>query len=220
MFFTCLCLALIIIIATVPAAFVSTPAKKYRLVIDAGHGGIDGGSVGIVTGKDEASINLEYSKCLKDYFENFDFDVILTRKNANGLYSSISSNKKKDDMRARQKIINEAKADIVISIHMNSFPTKSSRGCQVFYNDKSESGKMLAEKVQQQLIRDMDNAKSSPKAEDFFILNCSNTPSILVECGFLSNPEEDRLLSTEEYKMKLCYSIFCGVVSYFGAENI
>ena len=170
--------------------------------------------------RDEAGLNLEYALCLKDYFENFDFNVVLTRTNSNGLYGAFAKNKKKDDMLARKKIIENSNADVVLSIHMNSFATSSAKGCQAFYDKSSESGKQLAECVQQQLQKDMENAKSSAAEGDYYILNCTDTPSVLVECGFLSNPQEDQLICSEDYKSTLCYSIFCAIVTYFGIENI
>ena len=109
----------------------STPKLDYTILIDAGHGGIDGGCVGKTTGKDENFLNLEYAKTLKSIFEKFNFKVIMTRTTLDGLYDITSKNKKKSDMEKRKNIILQSKPNVVLSLHMNSFPLKSSRGAQV-----------------------------------------------------------------------------------------
>lgn len=219
-FLTVLLVFVIIIIASFSYIKVFSPKKKYTVVIDAGHGGIDGGSVGVVTKNDENHLNLEYAKCLKGYFENFDIGVVMTRTTLDGLYSSTAKNKKKSDMQRRKEIIEKSGANLVVSIHMNSFPTKSSRGAQVFYNKENESGKTLAECIQKRFVLDIENAKKTPKHGDFFMVNCTTLPSVIVECGYLSNPAEDQLLSTSAHKEKICYSIFCGVLHFLGLNNI
>lgn len=216
-----LCLCVIVATCFIPKAVASSsPKHKYTVVIDAGHGGIDGGSVGVVTKNDENHLNLEYAKCLKSYFENFDMGVVMTRTTLDGLYSLTAKNKKKSDMQARKKIIEESGADLVVSIHMNSFAGKRSRGAQVFYNKDSESGKKLAQCIQNRFIKDIENARKTASFGDYFLVNCSSLPSVIVECGYLSNPEEDQLLATPTYREKICYSIFCGVLTFLGSQNI
>lgn len=219
-FFIILLIAIILLNLFMPIIFSSTPAQSYVVVIDAGHGGLDGGSQGVVTDNYESDLNLAYSKCLKEYFENFDFKVVLTRSTKEGLYSSFATNKKKSEMQAREKIIKETNPDIVISIHMNSYPLSSLKGSQVFYKDNDANSSALAESIQKQFIKDLPNARKSALVGDYYILNCSDCASVIVECGFLSNPDEDRLLGTKEYMSDLCYSIFCGVISYLGADSI
>ena len=197
-----------------PSVFASTKVSLGVVVIDAGHGGIDGGCEG-VSGTTERVINLEYAKTLKSYFENYGYKVVMTRENLDGLYSNFSSNKKKDDMLARKKIIENANADVVISIHMNAFPLQSSRGAQVFYSKEHEVSKKLAECIQDVFIENLPKARKNADVGDYYLLNCSNIPSVIVECGFLSNPEEEQLLLSENYREKLCYSIMCGVAKYF-----
>lgn len=203
-----------------PSVLVSSPRGKATIVIDAGHGGIDGGSVGVVTKNDENHLNLEYAKCLKSYFESFDIGVVMTRTTLDGLYSPTAKNKKKSDMQKRKEIIEKSGADLVVSIHMNSFPTRSSRGAQVFYDQNNPSGKALAESIQKRFVLDVENARKTPKHGDYFMVNCTPLPSVIVECGYLSNPDEDRLLSTKSYREKICYSIFCGILLFFGSNNI
>ena len=141
----------------------------------------------------------------------------MTRKNLNGLYNAISLNKKKDDMKKRKEIINSARADVVISIHMNSHVLNESKGAQVFYSQNSENSMILAEKIQDIFITSLPNARKEALVGDYYILNCSNIPSVIVECGYLSNPEEEMLLQNEEYMNKICACIFLGVVKYLTA---
>ena len=219
-FLTTLLVFIIILVATLSFIKTSSPKRIYTVVIDAGHGGIDGGSVGVVTKNDENHLNLEYAKCLKDYFENFDIGVVMTRTTLDGLYSPTAKNKKKSDMQKRKEIIEKSGANLVVSIHMNSFPTKSSLGAQVFYDKNNEGGKALAECIQKRFVLDIENARKSPKHGDYFMVNCTTLPSVIVECGYLSNPTEDQLLSTSAYKEKVCYSIFCGVLHFLGLNNV
>lgn len=220
LFLTILLVAIIVVVATLYFIMTSSPKRTYTVVIDAGHGGIDGGSVGVVTKNDENHLNLEYAKCLKAYFENFNIGVVMTRSTLDGLYSPTAKNKKKSDMQKRKEIIEKSGADLVVSIHMNSFPTKASRGAQVFYDKNNESGKALADCIQKRFVLDIENARKTAKHGDFFMVNCTPLPSVIVECGYLSNPNEDRLLSTNAYKEKICYSIFCGVLQFLGVNNV
>jgi N-acetylmuramoyl-L-alanine amidase len=191
----------------------SIPNKSYTIVIDPGHGGIDGGSVG-VSGKDENSLNLEYSLCLKEILTDAGVNVIMTRTNLNGLYSIFSDNKKLDDMKKRKDIVTKSKADMVLSIHMNSFPLKSARGAQVFYKKDSVSGEKLAENIQEVFIKTLPNAKPEPAVGDYYMLNEFEIPSVIIECGYISNEEEEQLILQEDYKKLVCLSIFAGVLKF------
>ena len=192
----------------------ATPKNSHTIVIDAGHGGVDGGSEGY-SGSQESELNLEYAKKLKQYCEDYGFKVVLTRKDSNGLYTQSAPNKKKDDMQKRQQIIESANPDIVVSIHMNSFQQSYTRGAQVFYNKDCEASKVLADCIQKQFVQNLVKARKSTQAGDYYILNCTNVPSVICECGFVSNPEEEKLLMSDEYKNQVCYSILCGIFSYF-----
>lgn len=190
------------------------PKPEYTIVIDAGHGGKDGGAVGKNSGVTESYLNLQYALTLKEICEEFGYKVVLTRDDMNGLYSAFASNKKRSEMENRRKIIEQTNPDVVISIHMNSFSTSEGRGAQVFYAQGSESGEVLAQSVQDVFAKNIDYAKQKAKVGDYYILNCVDNPSILVECGFLSNPEEELLLQEEEYMQRFCYNLFCGVLAY------
>lgn len=189
------------------------PKPQYTIVIDAGHGGRDGGAVGS-TGVTESELNLEFSLKLKEMCEDYGFKVVLTRKDMNGLYSIFASNKKKSEMKKRQEIIEKAKPDVVVSIHMNSFSSSSS-GAQCFYANGNESGQALATSVQQALSTEIEHTGLAAKVGDFYVLNCTDYASVLVECGFLSNPEEEQKLCDEEYQSNFCRTILYGILDYF-----
>lgn len=210
------CLVFVFCIAVVVTSTVVISQSKtytYTIVIDAGHGGIDGGCEGY-SGTKESLINLEYAQTLKEYCENFGMKVVMTRINQNGLYSPFAGNKKKDDMLARKNIIQNTKPDFVVSIHMNSFDAQSSRGAQVFYNRDNQNSQLLAEHIQKQFVNNLTKARKTCQQGDYYILNSTIYPSVIVECGFISNKEEEQLLLTEEYKNRVCYSILCGVLEY------
>ena len=213
--FVLLCLIVIFCLVGIFFAVKKVDAKKYiyTIVIDAGHGGIDGGSVG-VSKTVEKDINLQYAKTLEKMCEEFGFRVVMTRTTDGGLYSPFSVNKKKDDMKKRKEIIEKACPDVVVSIHMNSTTYSSSRGAQVFYNDENENSKLLAKSIQQQFVDKLIKPRKTAQSGDFFITSCTNFPSVIVECGFLSNREEENLLLTNDYKNNVCYSILCGILAY------
>lgn len=210
---------LLLVVASVVVYFTAIrptfrPNTQKVIVIDAGHGGKDGGAVGKTTDATESFLNLQYAKTLKDICQQFGFKVVLTRESMEGLYSPLAENKKKSEMKKRQEVIESANADIVVSIHMNSFPSSEARGAQVYYAQGSESGQALADSVSKSLHQNFENAKLTSKVGDFYVLNVSPCPSILVECGFLSNPEEEVLLQDKEYMHKFCYHLFCGILQF------
>jgi len=201
-------------IFALPSAFTSTPNQKYVVLIDAGHGGVDGGAVGRKTGKDENRLNLEYAFSLKEIFERFNIKVVMTRTNLNGLYGPFSVNKKKDDMAKRRDIINRSNANLVISIHMNSHPLSSPKGAQVFYKGEDPNSLGLATSIQKIFVQTLPNAREAPSVGDYYILNCTDIPGVIIECGYLSNPNDEALILTENYRQLICYSIFIGILKY------
>ncbi|MCL2555698.1 MAG: N-acetylmuramoyl-L-alanine amidase [Firmicutes bacterium] len=184
-------------------------ANGKTIVLDPGHGGRDGGVIGS-TGIRESDINLAIALAAERFLLEKGYTVVLTRRNSDGLYAPTDQNKKMADMNRRRQIIEEARPDLVVSIHQNSFPGASVRGPRVFYAKGSEDGKAVAEHVQSS----MNNAlvSSAPAAVgDYFILEKTQFTSILIECGFLTNPEEERLLATTEYQQKLGFVIFFAI---------
>lgn len=197
---------------SLPAILTSAKTYKYTVVIDPGHGGYDGGSVSPFSDTDENHLNLEYALCLKGILEDVGIRVILTRKNLNGLYSLFADNRKKDDMEKRIKIIKEANADLAISIHMNSFPLRSSRGAQVFYKEEDIASQTLATNIQTVFYHNLPHARSFSKTGDYYILNEAGIPAVIVECGFLTNEEEEILLRNNDYMAKVCMYIAYGII--------
>ena len=191
---------------------IAKPNLQPTIVVDAGHGGRDGGAVGELS--NESELNLKYARCLQEILTQNGYNVVMTRDDMAGLYNPLSSNKKKSEMEKRIKIIKKANPDLVVSVHMNSFQSQQVRGAQVFSADTTSSF-ALGECVQTQLYDNIDFAKKTVKKGDYYILNCSPCPSILIECGFLSNPEEERLLVDKDYMQKFCYAVFCGIFDYY-----
>lgn len=186
------------------------------IVIDAGHGGIDAGVRGRNSGVKESDINLAISRELAGYFKSAGFGAVLTRKSQAGLYGLPTKGFKLRDMKKRRDIINECGADMVISVHQNFYSDYSRRGAQVFFDKGSESGKELALCIQNSL-NSMEGAvkKNSPLIGDYYMLECTESPSVIVECGFLSNAQDEELLISADYQKEIAYAIFAGAVTYF-----
>lgn len=185
------------------------------VVIDAGHGGIDNGVQGINSKADESDINLAIARYLKTCFTNAGFNCVMTRTNEAGLYDNTSKGFKVRDMQKRKEIIEECNADMVISVHQNFCPLPSKRGGTVFFDPASEQGKLLAQKIQSELNSLPESGKPNEVLKgDYYMLKCTPNPSVIVECGFLSNATDDELLNTEAYQRSVAYAIFKGAVSY------
>jgi N-acetylmuramoyl-L-alanine amidase len=186
---------------------------KHKIVLDAGHGGVDAGATGKQTGVKESELNLMIVKKLEKYLLDAGFEVVLTRSTDAGLYGIATKNLKRKDMEKRREIIEKENPSMVISVHLNKYSLPSRRGAQVFYKEGVENSKILAESIQnffnqlEESTREFNALKG-----DYFLLNCSSAPSVIAECGFLSNLEEEKLLITEEYQNKIAYAVMCGVV--------
>ena len=195
-------------------------SNKITVLLDAGHGGVDGGVSGVNTGISESKLNLSVVKKLENFFLVAGMDVVLTRSSDAGLYGVATKNRKKKDMQKRKEIIYNADPTIVISIHMNKYSLQQRRGAQVFFKSGDQLGKMLADQVQKSLNEMPSSVRSYDALKgDYYILNCSNYPSIICECGFLSNPDDEALLISEEYQEKIAYAIFKGAISYLSEAS-
>lgn len=187
--------------------------EGFVIVLDAGHGGEDSGVVGKVTGVKESELNLKTCKVLKSVLEERGATVVMTRKDDNGLYGLATKGFKLRDMERRREIIIDAKPDLVVSIHMNKFSSPSRKGAQVFFQKGDQKSKVLADSIQRALNAFSGNGYAALSG-DFYICRCTDVPSVIVECGFLSNPEEEKLLSTAEYRKKLANEIMRGIFLY------
>ncbi len=201
----------------VAASSLTTEATNMpTIVIDPGHGGVDAGVLGINTKTKESNINLAVSKYLRGYFTDAGFNCIMTRTTQGGLYGTATSGFKMRDMTKRKQIIQDNNADMVISVHQNYCPLPSRRGGIVFYDADSECGMQLAISIQNQL-NSMETCvrQSSALTGDYYMLKCTDSPSVIVECGFLSNAEDEKLLIDESYQKAVAYAIFKGAVGYY-----
>ena len=187
------------------------PMMDATIVLDAGHGGWDPGKTG-ERGANEKDLNLAVAEKLAEYLELGGANVILTRSSDDALGSG-----KKGDMAERKRIANESHADALVSIHQNAFPSAKAKGAQVFYHKSSEKGKVLAECVQESLRNRVDgsNQRQAKENKSYYILRTTEIPAVIVECGFLSNAEEEKLLNDAGYQEKLAWAIYCGVLDYF-----
>lgn len=196
----------------------SLPSTAQVIVIDPGHGGIDPGAVG-VSGSLEKDINLSIAKYLREYLEKSGSVVIMTREEDIGLYSQSGTirNKKNEDLRNRKNIIKNSKADIFISIHLNSFKQSRYYGAQTFYPANNPMGKELAKIIQEELINVLDNNNTRvPLSNDsIYIIKGLEIPTVLVECGFLSNPDEEKKLMETDYQKKIAWAMYIAIQRYF-----
>lgn len=190
------------------------PGKNFVVVIDPGHGGTDPGSIGYKTKIHEDKLNLQMSKLLKAKLENAGINVVMTRETDEALIEGRGKKWKREEMEARRNLITKTHPNMVISLHQNSYTNHSLRGAQVFYDKKSEISKEIAESIQEQFKLNLDKSIKAPSPGDYFMLKCSPAPSVIVECGFLSHPEEEKLLQTEEYQNKIVDSIYKGIVDF------
>lgn len=189
----------------------SMPVANKKIYIDAGHGEWDPGKVA-KDGTLEKDINLSISKYLQSYLEQSGGFVLTTR-----IDDTTLSNKKREDLKERKNIANNEEVDILVSIHQNSFPKENVKGAQVFYYHNSEGSKVLAEAVQNRLKEiDKTNDRVAKENKNYYILKETKMPAIIVECGFLSNEEENNNLKNEEYQKKIAWAIYLGIIDYYG----
>ena len=179
------------------------------ILIDAGHGGTDGGARAKDSRVWEKELNLKTAVALERLLKADGASVIMTRET-----DTQYSENKRADLTARLNLAREGNADMVISIHMNEYRTRRESGPQVFYRAGQENSRLLAGCIQAALIETLHPAKQrSAMAGDYFILSLE-IPSVLVECGFLSNAAEEALLLTEEYQEKVAFAIRNGILEY------
>ncbi len=194
--------------------------ERFHVVIDAGHGGLDPGKVGI-NGAKEKEINLQIALMLADFLEAGDVEVTLTRADENGLYDEDAPNKKVQDMKRRIGLIEEAAPALTVSIHQNSYPEEYVHGAQVFYYKDSAVGQALAERLQLRLKNDLDpdNKRQVKPNDTYYLLKKTPTPIVIVECGFLSNRGEAQKLCDAYYQEKLAWSIHLGILQYLNTQG-
>ncbi len=189
------------------------------ITIDAGHGGVDPGAVGI-NNTLEKDVNLEISKRVQLLFEQAGSKVVMLREDDRDFgTSSKLLQRKREDLAYRIQQAMESNADIYLSIHANSFTDQRQQGPQVFYHPDSEEGKALATSIQDSLNKVGSKKRVAKSNQSYFILKNTDMVAVTIEVGFLSNPEEESNLRKADYQQRIAMAIFEGVGSYLAAEK-
>nr|WP_305855845.1 N-acetylmuramoyl-L-alanine amidase [Blautia sp. MSJ-19] len=190
-------------------------AGRKLILVDPGHGESDPGMIG-VGGLEEKGINLSISLLLKENLERRGYSVVMTRDTDKGLYDASSNNKKAQDMQRRVALISEKSPLLSVSIHQNSYQDPAVHGPQVFYYESSSEGKKLAEAIQGSLNEklEVDRQREIKGNTSYYLLKRSQGTLVIVECGFLTNPDEAAKLQTESYQKKVADAIADGVDHY------
>ena len=191
-------------------------SDRKTVVVDAGHGGVDGGATSC-TGVLESHFNLEIAQKLNDLLNLLGLNTVMIRNTDCSVYTEGQSiaQKKISDLKERVRIVNSTENCILISIHQNLFSDSKYSGAQVFYAPTEES-QLIAKSLQASFIKMLNpgSHRMEKKADSIYLMQHINCPGILVECGFLSNPQEEYLLRTKAYQQKICCIIACTVSNY------
>ena len=220
----------VVLVAVLVAGFaMSSPLIAYAVrtaknipvvVVDAGHGGEDAGVCGKTSGARESDLNLKIALLVGEVLKGLGFSVVYTRTNDTTLKLVDGGTRKRSDMFSRAKIINNAKPQAVVSIHMNFYPSSARRGAQAFFDRKDEEAFRLATCVQDALnVLNLEKTKRtySPLTAEKYLLTCSPAPTIIVECGFLSNPDDEKNLLDPAYRLALAEKIAQGLNEYLSS---
>lgn len=187
------------------------------ILIDPGHGGMDPGAVS-KNGTRESLLNMKVSLYLMEYLKNYGYDVNLTR----GMNTDMVGADEGLSNEERKSIIARTNCDVFVSIHMNKYSDESVHGAETLYYSYSEESKILAETVQKSIKNyvDRENPRSTKAVDNLFVLKACKAPSVLIECGYISNPIEEAKLATVEYQRKMAYAICCGIMVYCNGGNV
>ena len=207
------------------SAFGNLQNGKATIILDAGHGGEDGGAVA-PDGTNEKDINLAIVKDISALFEIFGIDYIPVRTEdisvGDNNLSTLAA-RKKSDIRNREKLVNSTPGAVFFSIHQNKFEIPKYKGTQVFYGAGNPESELIAQCVQEAVVARLqkDNTRQiKPSGDSIYLLYKAKAPSVMTECGFLSNPEELVLLKSDEYQKKMAYSVYCGLQTYLNSKEI
>lgn len=194
--------------------------RKEIIAVDPGHGGADPGMVGL-NGLEEKEINLKIACKLERVLTDKGYQVVMTRKKDQGLYDASAPNKKSQDMQRRIAFLEKASPVLTVSIHQNSYSDPGIKGPQVFYYETSREGKRLAQEVQESMNRKLlpERPRGIKGNTSYYLLKRSKGTLIIVECGFLTNPEEAALLQKEEYQQKVAQAVADGIESYLSSRK-
>ncbi|MEG0257014.1 MAG: N-acetylmuramoyl-L-alanine amidase [Christensenella sp.] len=189
-----------------------------KVVVDAGHGDTDAGTIGVFTGRQEKEVNLEIAKKLQKALEQEGAKVVMTRESDAPIAAAEETDiakRKEADMQKRERIITDAKADMYIGVHQNSFENAETCGPQVFYHTDSSVGNELAKCIQKVMNEELEiKAPRKANCGRYRLLKPGRQPSVTVECGFFTNQDEEKKLQTDDYQDKVVKSIVDGIKSY------
>lgn len=206
---------LLVLAVLIPVSTKSIPSfsgiKPYTVVIDAGHGSPDGGAVG-ANGTEEKDLNLKVSLKLQEILESRGVKVIMTRSDDTSICDDNAETlheKKVSDMKKRLGIINNSKADLFLSIHMNSHTSSKPSGLRVFYPRNHPESKDVANKIQNSISKLTKTQSHAVKtaSDTLYLMKNPTPPGVLIECGFISNPEEEKLLNDDKYQSKIAFAV-------------
>ncbi len=187
--------------------------ERWYVILDAGHGGFDAGASGADTGVRESDLNLTVATLVKAFLEDAGVRVLMTRTDAGALGAT-----KKEDMARRGELLRMEGADAAVSIHMNKFPNRRIRGPMAYYQAGAEPGQALATAIIDNLTEALGLQPRLPNPGNNFVTRVPACPAALVECGFLSHPEEERRLQDEAYQRQLAEAIARGVLAYLEGQ--
>ena len=201
----------------------SLNANDITVIIDAGHGGRDGGTVGVDGVSIEKDLNLDISLMICDMLKNSGVNVVMTRTEDISLTDAeVGGSRKNQDLSARLKIAESAANPVFVSVHMNAFPVEKYSGAQVYYSTNDENSKSLANLLQnnvKSLLQNENDRKIKPAGSNIYILDKITCPAVLIECGFLSNSEECAKLADREYRKKMAFVISSTIIEYICSDG-
>lgn len=206
-----------------PVSLTSYENQKPVIILDAGHGGIDGGCTS-AEGVPEKGINLNILLRLRDLLRISGYEVIVTRDTDMSIHDKGVegiANQKSSDMDNRLELFNSRNDAVCISIHQNQFTEPKYKGAQMFYSDNNGRSEELARSLQgnfRRLIQPDNEREIKLCGKELFLCYYSQNPTVMVECGFLSNPDEAALLNTEEYQGKVAFTIFSGINDFVSSK--
>lgn len=220
----CVCFLAVVSIVNEPP-FMATDTNalgNQQIILDAGHGGFDGGAVAS-DGTVEKNINLEITLTLASFLRQSGFKVILTREadvSTDDVETEKIPTRKKSDLKNRLNLMKDYKNAVFVSVHLNKFTTSAASGSQVFYS-RVNGSKELGDSIQKSIVKLLqpDNTRVNKQAtSSTYLLYHATIPTVLVECGFLSNKAELERLKDKDYQNKMAFSIYCGILEYFKGE--
>lgn len=195
--------------------------RLHRIVIDAGHGGEDGGAISC-TGKSESGYNLQIALRLNDLLQLLGYDTVMVRTTDTSVYTSgqTISQKKVSDLKQRVRIVDRTYNALLLSIHQNTFPEEKYSGAQVFYGG-AQGSEELAKELQQELVSSLNpgSSRKAKRGKGIYLLDKTSAPGVLIECGFLSNRQEEEKLRSPEYQKKLCCVISAAAARFLASGD-